>query len=402
MRVFLSFNSRDTALAQALRAALVGVEPAADVFFSPVSLGSGFWLPKLAKEVAAADAFLLLIGPAGIGPWQEVEYYAAFDRHVADRRYALVPVLAADAQAPGLPLLRSLNWVEVRSVISAASLRALVAALKGDAVANATPLWKLVNPYRGLEAMTEADADYFYGRTTETVEVLRTLADDPNRCPILIGASGVGKSSVARAGVLSAVKSMRWPGERDGVAWPAGLANSRAWVQITMRPGDAPIAALSTAITRLWSLDIRDPDQAALPRKWAERLGSGANSLAEMIDATQEEIHKREGAAPSRILLYVDQGEELYTRSTASEAQRFFSGPYCQSERRPAERLRKFEGRLFRPTAGRRAPIQILFPYRRRPVRSRPTQRGRNGAGPFSGRVLRRQPDCRANHERGS
>jgi hypothetical protein len=28
---------------------------------------------------------------------------------------------------------------------------------------SATPLWKLVNPYRGLEAMSEANADYFYG-----------------------------------------------------------------------------------------------------------------------------------------------------------------------------------------------------------------------------------------------
>jgi len=30
--------------------------------FSPVSLGAGFWLPKLAEGIADADAFLLLIG----------------------------------------------------------------------------------------------------------------------------------------------------------------------------------------------------------------------------------------------------------------------------------------------------------------------------------------------------
>jgi hypothetical protein len=275
MRIFLSFNSKDIALAEALRAGLATVELAAEIFFSPASLASGFWLPKLADEIGAVDAFVLLIGPKGIGPWQEVEYYAAFDRHVGDRRFGLVPVLAADAQVPGLPFLRSLNRVEVPVVVADKSLRKLVSALKGETVINATPLWKLVNPYRGLEAMTEADADYFYGRTEETVEVLRVLGDDPNRCPILIGASGVGKSSVARAGVLSAIKSMRWPGEQDNAAWPAGHASSRAWVQITMRPGDAPVAALTAAIIRLWSLDIRDPDQAALPRKWAEHLRSG-------------------------------------------------------------------------------------------------------------------------------
>jgi hypothetical protein len=271
MRIFLSFNSKDAALAEALRAGLAGIEPAAQVFFSPVSLGAGFWLPKLADGIAEAEAFVLLIGPKGIGPWQEVEYYAAFDRHVGDRRFVLVPVLAADAQAPGLPLLRSLNWVEAPVVTADEALHQLLAALKGETIANATPLWKLVNPYHGLEAMTEANADYFHGRAVETGEVLCALADHPGRCPILIGASGVGKSSVAQAGVLSALKSMRWPGADEKVPWPAGLANSRGWVQLTMRPGDAPLGALTAAVTRLWLLDARDPDQAALPRKWAER-----------------------------------------------------------------------------------------------------------------------------------
>jgi hypothetical protein len=112
MRIFLSFNSKDTALAEALRAGVSRLEPAAQIFFSPASLGSGFWLPKLADEIAAADGFVLLIGPKGVGSWQETEYYAAFDRHVCDHRFALVPIFAADAQAPGLAFLRSLNWVE--------------------------------------------------------------------------------------------------------------------------------------------------------------------------------------------------------------------------------------------------------------------------------------------------
>ena len=71
MRIFLSFNSRDTALAEAVRAGLSRIEPAAQVFFSPVSLGAGFWLPKLAEEIAESESFLLLIGPNGKGPWQE-------------------------------------------------------------------------------------------------------------------------------------------------------------------------------------------------------------------------------------------------------------------------------------------------------------------------------------------
>jgi hypothetical protein len=80
VRIFLSFNSRDADFAEAVRAGLLRIEPGAEIFFSPISLGAGFWLPRLAEEIAQADAFLLLLGPKGVGPWQEVEYFTAFDR----------------------------------------------------------------------------------------------------------------------------------------------------------------------------------------------------------------------------------------------------------------------------------------------------------------------------------
>jgi len=176
VRIFLSFNSRDTALAELVRVGLSRIEPTAQVFFSPVSLGAGFWLPKLAEGIAEAQSFLLLIGPNGIGPYQEIEYFRAFDRHVKDKTFALVPAIVAGAAAPGLPFLRDLNWVEAPIVTEDKVLHRLLAALKGETVASATPLWKLVNPYRGLEAMNEANADYFYGRTVETTAVLNALA----------------------------------------------------------------------------------------------------------------------------------------------------------------------------------------------------------------------------------
>src|SRR5262249_48688814 len=87
LRIFLSFHSKDTVLADTVRAGLCRLEPAAEVFFSPASLGAGFWVPRLADEIATADAFLLLIGPNGVGPWQEIEYFTAFDRRVKDKRF---------------------------------------------------------------------------------------------------------------------------------------------------------------------------------------------------------------------------------------------------------------------------------------------------------------------------
>jgi hypothetical protein len=90
-----------------------------------------------------------------------------------------------------------------------------------------------------------------------------------------------------------------------------------------MRPGEAPLAALAATVTRLWRLDPRQPEQAALPRQWANGLMRGENKLADLIDATQAELKKQEGGAPGRILLYVDQGEELYTRAAPEEADDF-------------------------------------------------------------------------------
>ena len=334
MRIFLSFNSKDTALAEAIRAGLTRLEPSADVFFSPTSLGSGFWAPKLASEIGEADAFLLLIGPNGIGPWQEVEYFTGFDRHVNDKRFALVPVMAAGATAPGLAFLRSLNWVEAPVVSEDATLHAILAALKGNAADNATALWKLVNPYRGLEAMSEANADYFYGRAAETASILNALTTHPNRLPILIGASGVGKSSVAQAGVLAALKAMRWPGA-NGVAaktWPSGLANSRSFLSLIVRPADAPLEMLASAFIAWWGLDAKDPEYAALPRKWAKGLASGDNKLADLIGTTQQELKKQQGEAPERVLVYLDQGEELYTRSLERQMSSFRPWRMSQSQ----------------------------------------------------------------------
>src|SRR5438093_141853 len=72
-------------------------------------------------------------------------------------------------------------------------------------------LWRHTAPYRGLAAMTEADSDFFFGRTPETLAVLRTIETAPNRLPVLLGNSGVGKSSLAQAGVLAALKRQAWP-----------------------------------------------------------------------------------------------------------------------------------------------------------------------------------------------
>ena len=56
------------------------------------------------------------------------------------------------------------------------------------------------SPYRGLTPYTEADAAYFFGRTAEIATVAASLA--VARLTIFYGPTGVGKTSVLRAGVI--------------------------------------------------------------------------------------------------------------------------------------------------------------------------------------------------------
>ena len=58
-RWFLSYNSQDFELAQALAAELARTEPDASIFFAPKSLRPGaYWMPALAKDIAEATAFV--------------------------------------------------------------------------------------------------------------------------------------------------------------------------------------------------------------------------------------------------------------------------------------------------------------------------------------------------------
>src|SRR2546421_82379 len=134
-RWFLSYNSQDLALMQSVEAALRRKDAGAEIFFAPRSLrAGGYWLPELAKEIAAATAFVLLVGEKGPGPWQILEYYEALDRRVKEHDFPIVVVLLYGQPAPGLPFLRQLHWVITTDPASEKSLAQLMDASAGGGV----------------------------------------------------------------------------------------------------------------------------------------------------------------------------------------------------------------------------------------------------------------------------
>jgi DNA-binding SARP family transcriptional activator/WD40 repeat protein/energy-coupling factor transporter ATP-binding protein EcfA2 len=148
------------------------------------------------------------------------------------------------------------------------------------------------NPYRGLDAFSEADAGDFFGRSAAVAEITAMLAE--HRLVAVVGPSGAGKSSLVKAGVIPAVR--------------AGAINGTRRCLVTdMFPGSYPFVELESALARV---AIEDPGGLL------DELATDDRGLVRVI--------KRILPADVRLLLVIDQFEELFTLTrSAEERERF-------------------------------------------------------------------------------
>ena len=151
-------------------------------------------------------------------------------------------------------------------------------------------------PYRGLLAFEPDDAELFGGREAATLEILDSL----NRHPIvaIIGASGSGKSSVAKAGVIARLREERNP------------AHQRI---LTLRPGGDPLLALARALGSELDRDANETTRIERARQCAAALFDRSAPLSDFMDRVVE-LRTERGSPPPRLLVLVDQWEELYTQ----------------------------------------------------------------------------------------
>jgi WD40 repeat protein/DNA-binding SARP family transcriptional activator len=130
-----------------------------------------------------------------------------------------------------------------------------------------------VCPYKGLARFEAADAEFFFGREEAVAETVARLVD--GRSLALVGASGSGKSSLMRAGLLHALASGAIPG-------------SERWTYVLARPGEHPLEALTSSV------------EGALP--------------AGSIEGTDRWLPRLAASNPgSRIVIAIDQFEEIFT-----------------------------------------------------------------------------------------
>jgi len=134
------------------------------------------------------------------------------------------------------------------------------------------------SPYPGLRTFQEDDANRFFGRSHEVAGALARLREHPVLA--VVGPSGVGKSSFIRAGVVPALKA------------------GESWDVIVVRPGRDPVGVLAGIVARSGT--------DALMGDIRQRLLDEPGLLGAVIRA-------RARGRQERVLLFIDQFEELYT-----------------------------------------------------------------------------------------
>ncbi len=322
MRVFISYHTPDRKTADAVRIALKSALPQAEIFLDQNQLRFGYnWQPQLYAAISEAETFLIIVGNK-LGNWQTAEYYAAHDKKVNNPdSFALLPIIVTDRSkgpVPNLPGLSQLHWVESTEPTAPDVLGRIIDAIAGKKPGSAPKPWLLVNPYRGLMALEEQDCDFFFGRELETEQTIQAIGDHPDKIISLIGMSGVGKSSLAQAGVVAALKRQKLA---NGKVWPDKVRDSREWLYLAFRPADQPVKALASTFVNLWYPNSMDPDKFAVVDKWTARL-LGSGSISELFEATKQFLTDQGDKPPKRAFIYIDQAEELYSRSTSKDTLR--------------------------------------------------------------------------------
>ncbi len=252
------------------------------------------WQRTLLRELRICDSVVFLNSRAAqVSMWCHSELVVATE--LGKRIYSLD--LAPDL--PPHPLLGSLQGIEFDSAIDG-SIRRLTVSLELDGLAGSAGLrWERGRPpYPGLAAMDMADAGVFFGREEEIRDLLARvdgpLGQRDGDLVVVMGPSGAGKSSLVRAGLAArlAVPQSGW-----AVAGP-------------FEPGIRPLDRLLSQLAGLLPGQLTDGE--CRDRVVTQGLAAFGEWLA--VNAK---------VPAKRLLITVDQAEQLATVTPAREAEEF-------------------------------------------------------------------------------
>lgn len=297
--LFLSFSGHDRDAAREIRQRLVEQLPdTVEVWFDETGIPAGDnWVRKLQQEIAACSAYVILWGEAGDRRWVAAELSFALQRHF-EQGLPIFPLLMPGVSADSLP--------PFLGIFQARNVEGLDYAALADQLVRAADNVQIIQrqgdpdhcPFPGLEAFQENQQDDFFGRQSETVEALRKLGmgDDGSyrRWLLVEGPSGVGKSSLVRAGMLPAIRS----------GWLNGGRNLDWILPQPIRPGDKPLTSLAHGIQRGLKAAGSGKDLDDVLAKLEPENGRD-DALALLL--------RQELPENTRLLLVIDQLEEIFT-----------------------------------------------------------------------------------------
>ncbi|MEC4814157.1 MAG: hypothetical protein SAK29_12910, partial [Scytonema sp. PMC 1069.18] len=146
-------------------------------------------------------------------------------------------------------------------------------------------------PYRGLFAFGEEDAHLFFGREEFTQKLVKAVKRKP--LVAVVGASGSGKSSVVHAGLIPQLR------QDTNVQWQI----------ISFRPGKNPFEALALALAP-WKAAKNEKNCRLVEMELEINLRHQKTALCQVIETI---LHPHTASVLNRLVLIVDQFEELYT-----------------------------------------------------------------------------------------
>ncbi|WP_437932698.1 nSTAND1 domain-containing NTPase [Sorangium sp. So ce291] len=163
------------------------------------------------------------------------------------------------------------------------------------------------SPFAGLSAFQEADAARFFGRDRDIAAMAARLRNQPLLA--VAGPSGAGKSSLVRAGVIPALKH----------------ASEDRWEAFILRPGRRPLCALADVLLQVAETASATSGATAGSPELSDhhRLVPTLRAQPGCLGARLRARCRRQGPG-HRILLFVDQLEELYTLGAAPEERAAF------------------------------------------------------------------------------
>jgi hypothetical protein len=173
-------------------------------------------------------------------------------------------------------------------------------------------------PYRGLKSLEFVDAGVYFGRDAEILHGLAEL--DRMRLAgntplfIILGASGAGKSSFLRAGLLPRLK------RDDQHFFPLDI----------IRPKRSPLFGDSGMAQAIASVNHELKLHPMKARQVEAELKKGPGALSVLLRRIQEAAHTRlvglaEASVPPTLVLPVDQTEELFNADATEEARTFLN-----------------------------------------------------------------------------